>query len=85
MYVDDGVDRSREMQFVLVGDSGAGKTSLSQVWSGDTFKPSQPVVTEKRIKCFNKSSRMNLDEEFTVNIWDIEGQEHKRVRKTVLS
>ena len=40
MYVDDGVDRSREMQFVLVGDSGAGKTSLSQVWSGDTFKPS---------------------------------------------
>ncbi len=70
-----GVDHLYEAKMLILGEGGAGKTSLLR----RLYQPGQPLPTEKEttrgIDIYPQEFKMKNGQPFRLNVWDFGGQE----------
>jgi GTPase SAR1 family protein len=73
--LDEGTDRLYEAKLVILGEPGAGKTSLAKklVDAHYALSPTEKSTEGIEIVCWKFPFREGKD--FVVNIWDFGGQE----------
>ncbi len=73
--VDEGIDRLYEAKLVIVGEPGAGKTSLAKKILNPNYKLRKDEDLTKGIKVYTWNFLNKENISFQVNIWDFGGQE----------
>ncbi|MGK7898762.1 MAG: leucine-rich repeat domain-containing protein, partial [Xenococcus sp. (in: cyanobacteria)] len=71
----EGVDYVYEAKLVIVGEAGAGKTSLANKIQNPQYQLQDNQPSTKGIDVIKWSFPLDNNEEFKVNIWDFGGQE----------
>jgi internalin A len=68
-------DRLYEAKLLIIGEGGAGKTTLAQKIQDQTYRLQEQEVSTEGIDVIQWLFPLGDDEEFRVNIWDFGGQE----------
>jgi internalin A len=68
-------ERLYEAKFLIVGEGGAGKTSLAKKIENENYELQSDEKSTEGIDVIKWKFKLDHDKEFRVNIWDFGGQE----------
>jgi len=73
--IEQETDRLYEAKLLIVGEGGAGKTTLAKKIQNSDYQLEQDEISTEGIDIIRWSFLLENDREFQVNIWDFGGQE----------
>ncbi|MGI8500556.1 MAG: COR domain-containing protein, partial [Hassallia sp.] len=73
--IEQETDHLYEAKLLIVGEGGAGKTTLAKKIQNSDYQLEQDEISTKGIDIIRWSFLLENDREFQVNIWDFGGQE----------
>lgn len=65
-----------DLKIVIVGNTGTGKTSFLNVWTGKSFDPSMPatIISEFGYKALEINNKL-----YRIQLWDLAGQDYNPI------